>query len=261
MSSPPANDPWILRRAPNPQARLRLFCLPYAGGGASIFRAWQQSLPAEVDVCAVQLPGRESRLRDPAFDRLEPLVRTLADVLAPYMQLPFAFYGYSNGALVSFELARELRRRGMRAPEHLFAAACPAPHLPDPDPPIHELPDAELVAELRRLNGTPDEILQNREIMALLIPLLRADAAIHETYVHQPEEPLDVPITAIGGTSDPKAARESMEAWSLHTRARFELRMVAGDHFFIHSSQPLVLRDLAQDLQGVLRRIREPQRA
>lgn len=261
MSSPPASDPWILRRAPNAQARLRLFCFPYAGGGASIFRAWQQSLPPEVDVCPVQLPGRESRLGEPAFDRLAPLVRTLAGVLAPYMGLPFAFYGYSNGALISFELARELRRRGMREPAHVFAAACPAPHLPDRDPPIHQLPDDELIAELRRLNGTPDEILQNAEIMQLLIPLMRADAAIHETYVHEPEEPLDVPITAVGGVNDPKATREDMEAWRRHTRADFGLRMMAGDHFFIHSSQPLVLRDLAQDLHGVLRRIREPQRA
>ncbi|HEX2191394.1 MAG TPA: thioesterase domain-containing protein [Longimicrobiaceae bacterium] len=261
MSTPPTNDAWILRRPPNPRARLRLFCFPYAGGGASIFRTWQQSLPPEVDVCPVQLPGREGRLRDAPFDRLAPLVRTLADVLAPWMEMPFAFYGYSNGALIGFELARELRRRGAREPVHLFAAACPAPHLPDPDPPIHDLPDDELVAELRRLNGTPEEILENREIMQLLIPLLRADAAVHETYVHGEEEPLDVPITAIGGSDDPKAARDDMAAWSRHTRAGFELRMVAGDHFFVHSAQALVLRDLAHDLQEVLRRIREPQRA
>lgn len=199
-------------------------------------------------------------MREPAFDRLEPLVRTLADVLAPYMELPFAFYGYSNGALVSFELARELRRRGMREPVHVFAAACPAPHLPDKDPPIHALPDDEVVAEMRRLGGTPDEVLQSEELMRLLIPLLRADAAIHETYVHRDEEPLGVPVTAIGGMSDPKADRAEMEAWRLHTRGAFSLRMIPGDHFFIHSSQAMVLRDLAQDLHGVLRRLGEPQR-
>lgn len=261
MNRPPTPDPWIPRRAPSPQARLRLFCFPYAGGGASIFRGWQQSLPPEVDVCPVQLPGRENRLGEAPFDRLVPLVRTLADVLAPHLELPFAFYGYSNGALISFELARELRRRGMRAPVQIFAAACPAPHLPDPDPPIHQMPDEEIIADLRRLNGTPEEILANREIMGILIPLLRADAAVHETYVHRTEEPLDVPITAVGGTDDPKATREGMEAWGAHTRAGFDLRMIAGDHFFIHASQALVLRDLAHDLHGVLRRIREPQRA
>ncbi|HEX2093650.1 MAG TPA: thioesterase domain-containing protein, partial [Longimicrobiaceae bacterium] len=184
MTRPSALDPWVVRRPLNPHTRLRLFCFPYAGGGASIFRTWSQSLPPEVDVCPVQLPGRESRLREPPFDRLLPLVRTLADVLAPYMDLPFALYGYSNGALMSFELARELRRRGMRGPVHLFVAACPAPHLPDKDPPIHALPDVELIREIRRLNGTPEEILQNEELMTLLIPLLRADSAIHETYVY-----------------------------------------------------------------------------
>ena len=260
MTRPPAADPWILRRPPNPAARLRLFCFPYAAGGASVFRTWQQSLPPEVDVCPVQLPGRESRLREPPFDRLAPLVHALVGVLEPYTDLPFAFYGYSNGALVSFELTRELRRRGMPQPAHIFAAACPAPHLPDRDPPVHDMPDDELIAEMRRLNGTPDEILQNDELMGLLIPLMRADAAIHETYVHAEEEPLDVPITAIGGLSDPKAQREDMEAWGLHTRADFSVRMVQGDHFFIHSAQAMVLRDLAQDLHGVLRRVREPQR-
>jgi medium-chain acyl-[acyl-carrier-protein] hydrolase len=208
----------------------------------------------------VQLPGRESRLREPPFDRLAPLVDALAGALEPYTDLPFAFYGYSNGALVSFELTRELRRRGKRQPVHVFAAACPAPHLPDRDPPVHDMPDDELIAEMRRLNGTPDEILQNDELMSLLIPLMRADAAIHETYVHAEEEPLDVPITAVGGLSDPKAQREDMEAWRLHTRGEFSVRMVQGDHFFIHSAQATVLRDLAQDLHGVLRRVREPQR-
>jgi medium-chain acyl-[acyl-carrier-protein] hydrolase len=260
MTRPPAADPWILRRPPNPAARLRLFCFPYAAGGASVFRTWQQSLPREVDVCPVQLPGRESRLREPAFDRLEPLVSTLAGALEPYTDLPFAFFGYSNGALVSFELARELRRRGAPQAVHVFAAACPAPHLPDHDPPIHALPDEELIAEMRRLNGTPDEILRNEELMHLLIPLMRADAAIHETYVHREEEPLDVPITATGGLADPKATREDMEAWSRHTRAGFEVRMLPGDHFFIHTAQALLLRDLAQDLHGVLGRLREPQR-
>lgn len=249
---------WIVRRSPGAEARLRLFCFPYAGGGASIYRTWGQSLPAEVDVCPVQLPGRESRLRETPFDRLAPLVSTLADVLSPHMDRPFAFYGYSNGALMAFELARELRRRGMRAPGHLFLAACPAAHLPDRDPPIHALPEPELIAELRRLNGTPEEVLANRELMSLLMPLFRADSAIHETYVHQPEEPLDVPITAIGGTEDPKAGREEIEAWGLHTRAAFAARMIPGDHFFIHGSQPLVLRDLAQELRGVLERVPAP---
>lgn len=260
MNRPPAADPWILRRPPNPGARLRLFCFPYAAGGASIFRAWQQSLPPEVDVCPVQLPGRESRLREPPFDRLAPLVRTLAGVLEPYLELPFAFFGYSNGALVSFELTRELRRRGMRQPAHIFAAACPAPHVPDPDPAIHDLADEELIAEMRRLNGTPDEILRNEELMHLLIPLMRADAAIHETYVHEQEEALDVPITAVGGLGDPKASREDMEAWRRHTRAEFGVRMMPGDHFFIHTAQAMLLRDLAQDLHGVLRRVGELQR-
>lgn len=261
MSRPSPPDPWIAYRTPNPAARLRLFCFPYAGGAASIYRSWSQSLPPEVDVVPVQLPGRERRMGERPFDRLLPLVRTLADVLAPYMDIPFAFYGYSNGALMSFELARELRRRGVPGPVHLFLAACPAAHLPDRDRPIHDLPDDEMIADLRRLGGTPEEVLQNAELMKLLLPLLRADSAIHETYVYTEEEPLDVPITATGADADPKANREETEAWRVHTTREFRVRIMSGDHFFIHGAQALVLRDLAQDLQGVLRRIGAPQRA
>lgn len=250
-----APDPWVVRRPRSAPLRLRLFCFPYAGGGASVYRGWGQSLPPEVEVCAVQPPGREGRLRERPFDRLLPLVQAMADALAPYMDVPFAFYGYSNGALMSFELARELRRRGRAGPVHLFAAACPAPHLPDRDPPIHDLPEPELIDSLRTLGGTPEEVLGNRELMQILLPLLRADSAIHETYVYTEEEPLDAPITATGGTRDPKAGREEIEAWRVHTSAGFRARMMEGDHFFIHGVQALHLRDLAGDLSGVLREL------
>lgn len=250
-----ARDRWIARREASPHARLRLFCFPYAGGGASIYRSWGRSLPPEVDVCPVQLPGRESRLSEPPFDRIGPLVEALAEALSPYLELPFAFYGYSNGALMSFELARELRRRGRRGPEHLFAAACPAPHLPERHPQIHDLPEEELIRELRELGGTPEEVLRNRELMTLFVPLVRADSAIHETYVHAEEAPLDAPITAIGGTDDPRAERWEVEAWAAHTRGGFRARFLPGDHFFIHGAQALHLRDLAHDLREVLGRV------
>ena len=144
------NSSWILRSKPKPKAHLRFFCFPYAGAGASACASWADLMPPEVELCAVQLPGRETRLREKPFVRLPALVRAVRESLRPYLHKPFAFFGHSMGALVSFELTRELRRARLPGPVHLFASGHRAPHLPDPDPPIHQLPASAMVAELRR---------------------------------------------------------------------------------------------------------------
>ncbi len=254
MSATPA-DRWLAFRTPRPQARLRLFCFPYAGGAASIYRVWPQQLPAEVEVCPVQLPGRESRLRESPFRRVGLMVETLAQALSPHLGLPFAFFGHSMGGLIAFELARQLRRLGLPGPLVLIASGRRAPHVPDEDPPIHDLPEPEFIEELRRLNGTPEEVLAHPELLQLLIPLLRADFEVNETYVYQPEEPLTCPIAALGGLGDQDVPREHVEAWREHTRGDFVLRMFPGDHFFIHSAQRPVLDAVSQDLLRALARL------
>ncbi len=255
MITAPIVDLWIVRPKPNPQAFLRLFCFPYAGGGASVFRAWPDDLPAGVEVCSVQLPGRESRLKEPLFTRLPPLVQTLARVLRSYMNMPFAFFGHSVGTLVSFELARELRRQSAPGPLYLFVAGRWAPQIPDPDPPIHQLPEPEFREELRRFNGTPELVLQHNELMSLLLPTLRADFEINETYAYTADEPLDCPIFAFGGLQDVKVSQEGLAAWRAHTRSNFKLRLFPGDHFFLHSARTLVLQALSQDLIQLLHQI------
>jgi len=232
----------------NPRAHLRLFCFPYAGGGASAYRGWAASLPADVEVCPVQLPGRESRLREPAFVRPEPLVLALADVLQPLLDLPYAFFGHSLGALIAFELARELRRRAQPLPVHLFVSARRAPQVPARERPIHDLPEEEFLAELRKLKGTPEEVLQHAELMRLLGPVLRADFAVNETYAYVAGEPLDLGISAFGGLGDEEVTREDLAQWSDHTRGPFRLRMLPGDHFFLHSGRDLITESVARDL-------------
>ncbi len=246
-SAPPA-ERWLAYREPNPRARLRLFCFPYAGGGASVYRGWAASLPGDVEVCPVQLPGRESRLRETPFTHWQPLVEALAEVLPPYFEMPFAFFGHSMGALLSFELARLLRRRGGALPVHLFVSGRRAPQLPAREEPIHELPEAQFIEKLRELNGTPEEVLQHGELMRLLLPILRADFGVNETHQFHDEEPFDFGISAFGGLGDEDVNREDLELWKTHTRGRFRLRMLPGDHFFLHGARDLIAEAMSRDL-------------
>jgi surfactin synthase thioesterase subunit len=235
-----------------PPARLRLFGLPYAGGGSSMFHGWAAGLPLDVQFCPIQLPGREERLTEPPFVRLEPLIQTLADILAPHLGRRFAFFGYSMGALVSFELARELRRRGSPGPLCLYVAAHRAPQLPSADPPIHQLSDPDFLSELKRLNGTPEAVLQHPELRALLLPCLRADFALCETYVHTWERPLECTIIAFGGLLDRRASREELEGWRSQTVGSFSLRMLPGDHFFVRGARAPLLQILSEHLRTLL---------
>jgi medium-chain acyl-[acyl-carrier-protein] hydrolase len=244
-----ACNSWVACARHNPAARVRLFCFPYAGGGGTIFRTWPDQLPATVEVCPIALPGREMRIGERPFDRLLPLAQAIADALDMYQDKPFAFFGHSMGALVSFEVARELRRQSRRAPAHLFVAGHRAPHLPDNRPPLHDLPEPAFVDEVRQLNGTPPEVFQHPELLELFLPILRADFAVCETYVYEAEPPLACPISVFGGLQDPRAGREQLEAWRAYTTAEFRLRMLPGDHFFVRIAEPALLSVLNQTLQ------------
>ena len=241
-------NPWIVCPRPNPRASLRLFCFPYSGAGAQIFYPWANTLPPTIELCPVQLPGRGNRLAEPPFTRLVSLIRALAPAILPYLDKPFAFFGHSLGALVSFELARHLCRQRGPSPLHLFVSGHNAPQVPDSEPPIHLLPDAAFVEKLRHLNGMSKEILENTELMQLLLPVLRADFAICETYSYEAGEPLDCPISAFGGLRDEYVSRETLEAWREQTSASFSLRMFPGDHFYLNQDRPLLLRTLAREL-------------
>jgi medium-chain acyl-[acyl-carrier-protein] hydrolase len=236
-----------------PGAQLRLFCLAHAGGGASTYRGWADGLPPQVEVCPVQLPGRENRIAEKPFERLGPLVEALAEVLEGWRDLPFAVFGHSNGALIGFELARHLRRVGRPGPVHLFASGRRAPDVPSRYRDVHALPEPELIADLRELGGIPEGVLEHPEMRALLLPLFRADMALTETYGFTEEAPLDVPITAYGGLTDNKVTREDIEAWGRHTAAGFRVRFFPGDHFFILGDRQKVLHTLSADLLQLLR--------
>jgi medium-chain acyl-[acyl-carrier-protein] hydrolase len=241
-------DMWITAFTKKPHARLRLFCFPHAGAGALTFRPWTSGLPAECEVNAIQLPGREMRMAESPITDLSALVSTLTGVLYPYrLDKPFAFFGHSLGALIAFELARNLRNTYNLSPIHLFASGRIAPHLKDARPPIHALSKSEFVDKLRELNGTPDEVLDSPE-MAPLLHTLRADFALNEAYSYQPGPPLGVPISAFGGVEDTKVSEQELMGWQMHTSKAFKLRMFPGDHFFINSARAAVLQAIVQEL-------------
>ena len=248
LSMDPAR--WLITPRPKPDATVRLFCLPFAGGAASAYRAWGDLMGPDVEVTAVQLPGREMRLREPAYDRVEPLVTALADVLeAAPERRPYAVFGHSMGALIAFELVRELRRRGRPLPVALVASGRNAPHLPPRDPLMHPLPHDEFVDRLRRFEGTPQAVLEHQELMEMLVPLLRADFAVNEAYTHRPEATLDLPLLAMGGADDVEATPDGIAEWSGYTTGPFELKIYPGGHFFLN---PLAA-EVTQAVRGAIR--------
>ncbi|MBN3960271.1 alpha/beta fold hydrolase [Nostoc sp. NMS8] len=240
---------WVICPQTNPQANLRLFCFPYAGGSSAIFRTWPNNLPSNVEVYAVEYPGRGKQINSAPFTRLELLVEAIAPVLIPYLDKPFAFFGYSMGGLVSFELTHLLRSQYSLAPFQLFIAARRAPQIQFTKPLLHLLSDHDLQDELRKLNGTPKAVLESAELMEIFLPILRADFAVLETYIYTQKQSLECPITVFGGLQDQEVSHEALQAWREQTIAAFSLHEFNSDHFFIHSHQQLLLKLISQELQ------------
>lgn len=243
---------WIVCVRPIANPHLRLFGFPFAGGGAAVFRRWHQLLPSSVEVCGIQLPGRGSRIREQAITSAGPLVLQLASALLPYLDRPFAFYGHSLGALLAFELAHHLRDEHRLNLSHLFVGGRRAPHIPLAKRSTFDLPEDEFVSELRRLNGTPREVLDHAEIMELMIPVLRADFEVSETYIYSERPVLDCGLTAFGGIDDTDVPMAELEMWQQHTSGTFGAHMLPGDHFFLQTSERRLLHLIHRDLGRVL---------
>jgi medium-chain acyl-[acyl-carrier-protein] hydrolase len=237
---------WLVAQASRVDCRVRLFCLPFAGGGARVFRDWPAGLPADVEVWAVLPPGRERRLAEAALERVDELAGHVAEAMEPLLDRPFALFGHSVGAVVAFEVVRRLRARGL-APVHFIASACRAPQLPSRQR-LHVLPDEEMLEGLRSRGGLSDEVLRERELVSLLLPALRADVRMYETYRYAPQAPFPWPLTAVGGIDDDRVTRADLEAWSIHAGGRFAVRQLPGDHFFLRSAEPELLRLIGGEL-------------
>ena len=222
-----------LPKLPSEAVRLRLFCFPHAGGGASSFRAWQAGLPAELGVLPVQLPGREERFREEPYSRVATLVARLVTELDGWFREPYALFGHSMGALIAYETAREMLRRGLPGPVALIVSGRVSPQSTVRLAHLHDRSDAEFAAALLKVGGTPDELFRDDEIRKLLFPLLRADFALNEEYEHQPGPRLACPLTVLGGTRDARVPVPELAGWAELSSGPTRTQLVAGGHFFV----------------------------
>ncbi len=240
-------DVWFPYRVVNRAAKARFFCFPYSGGSASAFRRWNDSLPPSVEVCAAQLPGRESRIGDQPFSNLDKLVDALIDVIHPLLDLPFAFYGHSMGAWISFELARKLRDQHDLHPLHLFVGAVVPPDVPDKRE-LHKLGLDDVIECLRKTGDTEPVLLNNRELMEFMLPLIQADSAITELHEFTPGKPLQCPITAFAGKDDPLYTPAQAFDWQRHTQGALRTEVLEGRHLFMNTAAPHLLRLISEDI-------------
>jgi medium-chain acyl-[acyl-carrier-protein] hydrolase len=230
--------------------QVRLFCLPYAGAGASRYFRWATEFPKNIKVCPILLPGREGRIGEPPYTEMADLVSALSVALAPELDRPFAIFGHSMGALIGFELARRLRRDFGATPLHLFASGYRAPHLPHNEPKLHDLAAGDFFLHIRGLQDAPDEATGNEEFMALMLPTLRADLKLCETYRYRPDRPLNCPISAFGGLNDRRVKKPDLAAWAEHSTAAFTLRMMQGGHLFLNERESNIIRFIFEDLSS-----------
>jgi medium-chain acyl-[acyl-carrier-protein] hydrolase len=211
-----------------------------------MFVRWIEWLPREIELMAAKLSD-ESRY--PSFTQAKTIAdfrKQLADEIEAWLDRPFAFFGHSMGALVGFELARELRARALPEPNHLFISASRAPQLPALQLELPELPTSELLAEVSKFGGMHEAVLQNAELMEIVLPRLRADLRICKGYLYNNEAPLRCSITAFGGLNDAQTTRDELLAWKSQTEGAFCLRLFPGNHFFL-DQQPSVFRAILQE--------------
>jgi medium-chain acyl-[acyl-carrier-protein] hydrolase len=240
--------PWITCASPRPAARVRLLAFAHCGGGTRLFQAWPGGLPASVEVCPVLLPGREGRRDEEPLTSVAAIVRATAEALQSKADLPVVLFGHSLGGLIAFELARDLCATG-RAPAALIVSACGAPGEPGAERRLlHRLPDIELIEAVAEFGGLPEELREDPEMRAEILPALRADFTALETFEYVGGAPLPMPIIAMGGSADPVVTRQALQGWRRHTARRFSLSLLPGGHFYLTSSQALFLRALSREL-------------
>lgn len=224
---------WLQRLSPRPHAATRLICFHHAGGSAASFRLWPARLP-EFDVCAVQLPGRANRFAEPPIADAGTLLDALMPVLAPLLDRPYALFGHSLGSALAAGVVQRLHAAGAPLPLRLFVSGRQAPHRPFPEWTLAGLSDGEVVAGMQhRFGSLPAEVLESPELMDMMLPVLRADFALLQTFSRTPDAPLPIEVVTIGGDADPAATPERLRTWQSFAQAPLSEHRLPGGHFCI----------------------------
>jgi medium-chain acyl-[acyl-carrier-protein] hydrolase len=241
-------DRWVPFRTEGAAVRCRVFCFPHAAGTAAFYRPLRGFMPPEIDFCPVELPGRAARFAEAPLGAMSALIEQLSDELKPLMGVPFAFFGHSVGSCVAYEAARQLRSADRRSAVHLFVSGRGRPEFTSADHrPARPRSDDDLLAILNEFGGTPAAVMQDPELVAALLPALRADLALVEGYAIDPEDRIACPISAFGGADD-LARSGSLQSWRSLTRGKFRTCVFPGGHFYFSAAQAALAREIAQDL-------------
>lgn len=243
---------WFQVFHPNPTAKLRLICIPYAGGNASMFNSWAKGLPSDIEVISIQLPGRGMRFSTPSYDDMNLLIDGLMKEIPDILNLPYVLFGHSLGSRIGFEIIKRLNAAELKLPLHFIASGSRGPQVEMNEKPIHSLPTEEFLKELKKMNGTSDELLHNSELMNVLMPMLRADFKISETHVSTENTCFNIPLSIFGGADDTKIDLNSLNRWKELFTSLSEITIFPGGHFFIdsHTSQVLLkVKTIISNLQ------------
>jgi len=246
----PNRNPWFFKFGNElNQAKIRLICFPFAGGSASYFHNWQAILPDQIELLAIELPGRASRIREPFIKNGKELIDQLEKLDDLYQDKPFAFFGHSMGAYIAFELARRLEKKNRVPPIHLFLSGRQAPQIKSKKKILHELPENEFIKEIASLNGMPREVLDNAELMELVSPVLREDCKLLETWSYIDSEKLNVKMTVMYGDQDSSTNNKTVKEWASLSSGKVDSIKFAGDHFFINTKKHAVVEAIKARLE------------
>lgn len=229
VSSPAPGD-WYVRLGGIPDAPKRVICFPNAGGNAAMFRPWLKNVPPDVELSAIQFPGRQKRIREPPLRDFGAAIKALLPVIAPLTGPGTVYFGDCTGALFAYELVRALEAAQGICPWRLVASCCRAPDLPPRHPTLHLLDDTGLIEQIRALGFVPEWLLNDAPLLKGFLPLLRCDFELVEPYRHSADPPLRVPITVIAGAHDKITPLSDAAAWKAHTRDVFEFVEMEGSH-------------------------------
>lgn len=231
-------------------AKLRLFCFSHAGGAASSFRSWQSFFPSYVEICPIQLPGRENRFKEPFITNMDDLIDKMWPYISVVLDYPFAFFGHSLGGLIAFELAKKIQQENRGTLLNLFISAASAPNYGESTHAFHQLPDDQFIQHLRKYGGMPEQILQDADALNVFLPRLRADFTLFETYRNRVPFPINAPIRVFGGNEDYLIALNSLQAWEKYTKTSFTIQLFPGNHFYLQKRSQVLCQTISAYLNA-----------